>query len=60
MLVYTFLFDPVAADEYEEALGWYETKSSIAADGFIIAVQGAIEAACAHPDRYRRTYKNLR
>ena len=60
MATYTFLFDPAAANEYEEAFAWYEAKSTMAADGFIIEVQEAIEIACAHPVRYRNTYKNLR
>lgn len=57
MTTYAFLFDPVAANEYEEAFSWYESKSIIAADGFIIAVQEAVNAVCAHPERYRNTHK---
>lgn len=59
-MVYSYLISPVAADEYEEAFTWYEERSIIAADSFIIAVQNAINAACSDPYRYRNTYKNLR
>jgi hypothetical protein len=30
-MVYQYIFDPVAADEYEDAFKWYEHKSVIAA-----------------------------
>ena len=59
-MAYQYLFDPVAADEYEEAFNWYEQKSSIAADNLIIAVQDAPTAICVNPHRYRNVHKNLR
>lgn len=59
-MAYKYIFNPIAADEYEETYKWYEEKSAVAADGLIIAVQDAIFAVCANPDRYRNTYKNLR
>lgn len=57
---YSYNISPIAANEYEEAFIWYEERSVVAADAFIIAVQNAIEAACSDPLRYRNTYKNLR
>jgi plasmid stabilization system protein ParE len=59
-MAYCYLFDPVAADEYERAFTWYEKKSSLAADNFIIRVQEAIAAVCSDPYKYRNTYKNYR
>lgn len=59
-MAYKYSFDPIAADEYEEAFKWYEQKSIIAADNFILAVQDAIAAICANPFRYRNTFKKLR
>jgi len=50
---YSYLFDPKAAKEYEEAFSWYEKKSYLAADNFIIRVQEAITSICADPYRYR-------
>jgi plasmid stabilization system protein ParE len=59
-MAYKYIFDPIAADEYEISFKWYEKKSIVAADGFILAVQDAITAVCANPDRYRNTHKKLR
>lgn len=59
-MTYAYVFDPVAASEFEEAFGWYESKSTTAADGFIVAVHDAIHLACENPDRFRNTYTNLR
>jgi plasmid stabilization system protein ParE len=59
-MIYQYTFDPIAADEYEEAFKWYEEKSVIAADNFILAVQNAITSICANPFRYRNTHKKLR
>ncbi len=58
--VYKYVFDPIAADEYEGAFNWYEQKSLIVADNFIIAVQEAMAAVCTNPHRYRNTYRKLR
>jgi hypothetical protein len=35
-MAYSYLFDPVAAKEYEDVFKWYEKKSYLAADNFII------------------------
>jgi plasmid stabilization system protein ParE len=59
-MAWHYTFNPEAAIEYEDAFKWYESKSKIAADKFIIAVQDAIAAVCAKPFRYRNTYKDLR
>lgn len=60
-MAYSYLFDPTAAREYEEAFSWYEKKSYVAADNFIICVQEAITAICADPtdiEAVIRTYAN--
>lgn len=31
-MVYAYIIDPVAANEYEEAFAWYEKRSATAAD----------------------------
>lgn len=59
-MTYKYIFDPAAADEYEDAFNWYEQKSTVAADNLILAVQDAITAICANPYRYRNTHKKLR
>lgn len=48
---YQYTFTPIAADEYEEAFQWYEERSVIAADNFILAVDDAIKSVCmTHTD----------
>ena len=59
-MAYQFIFDLIAATEYEDAFIWYQEKSSIAAESLIVAVQEAIEAICLNPYRYRNTHINLR
>lgn len=59
-MIWRYIFNPVAANEYEDAFMWYKAKSIIAADNLIIAVQDVIDAVCSNPYRYRNTYRNLR
>ena len=59
-MVYKYTFDPIAADEYEDAFKWYEQKNIVAADNLILALQDAITAICANPFIYRNTNKKLR
>lgn len=59
-MTYSHIFDPEAAEEYEDAYKWYEEKSFFAADNLLLAVKNAIDAVCINPYRYRNTYKNLR
>jgi plasmid stabilization system protein ParE len=57
---YSYSFHPTAAREYEDSFQWYEKKSGVAADNFIIAVQDSINRICSHPFRFRKTHKELR
>jgi plasmid stabilization system protein ParE len=56
---YSYLFNPRAAKEYEEAFEWYDQQSQVAADNLVIEVEETIRAICENPFRYRITYKNL-
>lgn len=56
---YTYVFNPRAAEEYENAFVWYNERSVISADNLIIEVEEAIRVICEDPYRYRKTYKNL-
>ncbi len=56
---YAFLFDPAAAQEYEDAFVWYQLRSEMAADNLIIEVEETIRAVCEDPFRYRQTHRNL-
>lgn len=58
-MAYKYTFDPIAADEYENAFKWYEQKSVIAADNLIVAMQDAINAVCTKPYRYRNLHNPL-
>lgn len=59
-MAFAHIFEPRAADEYEQAFIWYEDQSFSAADNFVIAVQEAIKNVCEHPYRYRNTYETFR
>jgi plasmid stabilization system protein ParE len=59
-MAYTYIFDPIAADEYEEAFKWYERSSPTAADNLIVVVHEAILEICGDPFRFRKTHKELR
>lgn len=37
-MAYSYIFEPRAADEYEQAFLWYEERSFVAAENFIVAV----------------------
>jgi len=57
---YKCRFDPIAANEYEAAYSWYIERSLKAADNFVVAIDEAINAVCANPHRYKKSYKDLR
>ena len=57
-MAYKYTFDPIAANEYEDAFKWYEQKSVIAADNLIVAVQDAITAVCTNPYRYHNLHNS--
>jgi hypothetical protein len=48
----------VSAKDYEEAFNWYEKKSYVAADNFIIRVQEAISAISTRSEIRRRSIRN--
>ena len=37
-MAYSYMISPIAADEYEETFTWYEERSVITADSFIVVV----------------------
>lgn len=48
-MTYEYLFNPIAASEYENAYKWYRKKSEVAADNLIIEVEETIRAICKDP-----------
>ena len=57
--MYSYLFDPVAANEYEDAFEWYQQRSKVAADNLFVEVEETIRLVCKNPFRYKNAYKNL-
>ena len=59
-MAYSYIISRIAANEYGDAFNWYEERSILASDAFMVSVQNAIEAVCKNPYRYRNTYKKFR
>ena len=43
---YSYVFDPIAFTEYQDAILWYEDRSQIFADTFINTVNSRIGEVC--------------
>lgn len=57
---YRHIYDPVALNEYKEAVSWYLERSELAAEGFVKELNEKIAVVCNDPFRFRNTYKNYR
>ena len=57
---YKYTFDPIAIDEYKQAVTWYGERSVSAMDNFILAVDEKIRNICLDPTFYRNVYKKSR
>lgn len=57
--MYSYLFDLIAANEYEEAFEWYQQQSERAADNLIVEVEETIQSVCKEPYRYKNAYGDL-
>jgi plasmid stabilization system protein ParE len=57
---YRCVYDPVALNEYKDAISWYIERSELAAEGFVKEVKDQIAVICNDPFRFRNTYKNYR
>jgi len=57
---YRHIYDPVALNEYKEAISWYLERSELAAMGFVKEVNEALAIINNDPFRFRNTYKNYR
>jgi plasmid stabilization system protein ParE len=55
---YNYILHEHAQEDYETSLKWYAERSEQAAKNFITAVDDALQLICAHPARWRNTYKN--
>jgi plasmid stabilization system protein ParE len=57
---YRYIFDPVALNEYKEAISWYLERSELAAEGLVKEANEKITTICKDPFRFRNTYKDFR
>lgn len=59
-MIYKISYQPIALEEYEEAVLWYRQKSEQAAENFVLAVESQLDILRKAPDRYRKTYRDFR
>jgi plasmid stabilization system protein ParE len=57
---YSYIYEPRAIQEYEEAALWYLEKSKQAAEHFENAMNEKLREVCLHPRLYRNTKKQFR
>ena len=57
---YFYIYQPVAVEEYKEAIEWYEKRSELAAENFVKEFQEKLENVCKNPLLYRNSYKHFR
>jgi len=57
---YSYIYEPRAIQEYEEAVLWYLEKSKQAAEHFENAMNEKLREVCLHPRLYRNTKKEFR
>ncbi len=57
---YRYVYDPIALEEYKDAIQWYTARSERAAENFIIEVKEKIKVICNDPLRYKCLYKGYR
>ena len=57
---YRYVYDPVALNEYKDAISWYLERSELAAEGFVKEVAEQLTVICNDPYRFRNTYKYFR
>lgn len=53
------VFDPVALEEYKDAVSWYIERSELATENFIKEVKEKIKDICKDPLKYRNPYKTF-
>ena len=54
---YRYIYDPVALNEYKDAVSWYLERSELAAESFVKEVNEKLAVICIDPFCYRNTYK---
>ncbi len=57
---YKYAFDPIALEEYHEAIAWYGQRSIAAMEHFEADVAQAIAKICQSPLTYKKLFLNFR
>jgi plasmid stabilization system protein ParE len=57
---YRHIYDPIALEEYKEAVKWYKDRSIMAAENFVIEIKKKINTICEDPLRFRNAYSVFR
>jgi plasmid stabilization system protein ParE len=57
---YNHIYEPKALQEYEEAILWYNERSYIASQNFVLAVNEKLLEICLYPTRCRITKRHFR
>ena len=56
--MYQITYRDIAAEEYVDAIKWYEAKSTIAAKGFIGAIDDKLDSISSDPRKYKNLFRN--
>jgi len=56
--LYQVTYRPIATQEYEDAIKWYEERSLLAAERFIKAVDERLDGISSHPKQYKNLFRN--
>jgi len=56
--MYQITYREIAAEEYADAIKWYEDKSTAAAEGFIRAVDDKLDSISDNPKKYKNLFRN--
>ena len=57
-LIFQVTFRPVAAQEYTDAINWYQQRSVLAAEKFIKAVDEKLDRISIRPRQYKNLFRN--
>lgn len=57
---FILIYQPIALEEFNDAVLWYGERSEAAARQFIIEVKEKLDSICKNPYSFRNTYLNFR
>ena len=56
--MYQITYREIAAEEYANAIKWYEERIQAAAEGFIKAVDNKLDSISDNPGKYKNLFRN--